>query len=258
MQYAGGAYATVLALRALSENAQITYSTGLEIVASPEKKYEIDFAFWHRRRPAFDGDEEPALAFGEAKSFAEESFRTRDIERMETLGKAFPGAFLVFATMKDALSKNEKAAIGELALSGREVLKTGQPRNPVIVLTGAEMFSEWHIQHSWENLGGRHIANRCLVVAFGAAGISRRGRRPDSPHHGVELAVAVATHDHRSVSDEGGLEVAGVWQFRVQRHIVPRTTAEQPFLFALVNRRIREDPIWDASDALALWPAKRK
>jgi hypothetical protein len=158
--YAGGAYATVLALRALSENlggdAQITYSTGLEIVAGPEKKYEIDFAFWHRRRPAFNGDEEPALAFGEAKSFAEESFRTRDIERMEALGKAFPGAFLVFSTMKDALSEDEKAAIGELALWGREVLKTGQPRNPVIVLTGAEMFSEWHIQHSWENLGGTH------------------------------------------------------------------------------------------------------
>ena len=40
-----------------------------------------------------------------------------------------------------------------------------------------------------------------------------------------------------------GLEVARVRQFRVQRHIVPRTTAEQSFLFALVNRRIREDPI---------------
>jgi hypothetical protein len=62
-------------------------------------------------------------------------------------------------------------------------------------------------------------------------------------HHGVELAVAIATHDHRSVSDERGLEVAGVREFRVQRHIVPRTTAEQSFLFALVNRRIREDPI---------------
>jgi hypothetical protein len=158
--YAGGAYGTVLALRAFSENlggdAQITYSTGLDILVGPEKKYEIDFAFWHRRRHSFGSDEEPALAFGEAKSFAEESFKTRDIERMEALGKAFPGAFLIFATMKDALSEDEKTAIGKLALWGREVLKTGQPRNPVIVLTGAEMFSEWHIQHSWENLGGRH------------------------------------------------------------------------------------------------------
>lgn len=158
--YAGGAYATVLALRAFSENlggeAQLTYSTGLDIVAGPEKKYEIDFAFWHRRRYSFNGDEEPALAFGEAKSFAQESFKAKDIERMEALGNAFPGAFIIFATMKEALTEDEKAAIGRLALRGREALKTGRPRNPVIVLTGAEMFSEWHIQHTWESLGGRH------------------------------------------------------------------------------------------------------
>lgn len=167
--HAGGAYGTVLALRTFSENlggdAQITYSTGLDIVAGADKKYEIDFAFWHRRRHSFDDDEEPALAFGEAKGFAEESFKTRDIERMEALGKAFPGAFLIFATMKDALSEDEKTAIGNLALWGREILKTGQPRNPVIVLTGAEMFSEWHIRHAWENLGAKHkeFASRTYI-----------------------------------------------------------------------------------------------
>jgi len=74
-------------------------------------------------------------------------------------------------------------------------------------------------------------------------------------HHRVKLAFAVPTHDHWRVGDEGGLEVAGVRQFRVQRHIVPGSTAEQPFLFALVNGRVREDPIGDASDALGLWPA---
>jgi hypothetical protein len=35
------------------------------------------------------------LAFGEAKSFAEESFKARDIERMEALAKTFRGAFLL-------------------------------------------------------------------------------------------------------------------------------------------------------------------
>jgi hypothetical protein len=64
-------------------------------------KYEVDFAFWYRCDRRFDQNEEPVLAFGEAKSFAEESFKARDIQRMETLGKKFPGAFLVFATMKD-------------------------------------------------------------------------------------------------------------------------------------------------------------
>ena len=79
--HAGGAYGTVLALRAFSENlggdAQITYSTGLDILAGAEKKYEIDFAFWHRRRYSFGSDEEPALAFGEAKSLP------RSLSRLE-------------------------------------------------------------------------------------------------------------------------------------------------------------------------------
>lgn len=158
--YAGGAYATVLALRAFSENlggeAQLTYSTGLDIITGPDNKCEVDFAFWYRRGRALDQDEEPVLAFGEAKSFAEESFRARDIERMEALANTFPGAFLVFATMKDSLSDDEKAAIGTLALRGRELLNTGQPRNPVVVLTATEMFSDWHIKQTWEHLGRKH------------------------------------------------------------------------------------------------------
>src|ERR1700735_2039221 len=157
--YAGGAYGTVLALRAFSENlggdAQLTYSTGLDI-AGPDSKCEVDFAFWYRRGRSFDQDEEPVLAFGEAKSFAEEPFKQRDIERMEALAKKFPGAFLVFATMKDSLSDDEQAAIGKLTLQGRELLKSGEPRNPVVVLTAAEMFSDWHIKHTWENLDGKH------------------------------------------------------------------------------------------------------
>ena len=116
----------------------------------------MDFAFWYRRDRLFDQDEEPVLAFGEAKSFAEESFKAKDIQRMETLAEAFPGAFFIFATMKDCLSDDEKAAIGKFALSGRELLKNGQPRNPVIVLTATELFSDWHIKHSWEKRDGQH------------------------------------------------------------------------------------------------------
>ena len=70
--------------------------------------------------------------------------------------KAFPGAFLVFATLKDALSEDEKSGIRRLALSGREYLRNGRPRGPVIVLTAMEMLSEWYIKQTWENAGGRH------------------------------------------------------------------------------------------------------
>ena len=157
--FAGGAYATVLALRVFVENlggdTQLTYSTGLDITVE-QSSNEIDFAFWYRRDRLFDQDEEPVLAFGEAKSFAVESFLAKDIQRMERLANSFPGAFLVFATLKEALSEDEKSEIAKLAMWGREPLKNGQPRSPVIVLTAMEMFSEWHIKHTWESAGGKH------------------------------------------------------------------------------------------------------
>lgn len=157
--FAGGAYSTVLALRVFSENlggdTQLTYSTGLDVTVEGTKT-EIDFAFWYQRGRFFARGEEPLVAFGEAKSFAVESFEEKDFRRMERLAKAFPGAFLVFATLKDALSEDEKSGIGSLALSGRERLRNGQPRSPVVVLTAMEMFSEWQIKQTWENAGGRH------------------------------------------------------------------------------------------------------
>jgi hypothetical protein len=157
--FARGAYATVLALRFFSENLgnhpQLTYCTGLEI-ALDHPPCEIDFAFWCRRDRLLDRDEDPVLVFGEAKSFALESFEAKDFRRMERFAAKFPGAFLVFATLKESLSEYEKSEIAKLALWGRERLRNGQPRSPVIVLTAMEMFSERHIKQTWEDFGGKH------------------------------------------------------------------------------------------------------
>jgi hypothetical protein len=103
---------------------------------------------WYQRSELFDHNEEPVLAFGEAKSFAVDSFKAEDIARMRKLAEKFPGAFLVFAVLKDALSEPEKAEIAALATWGRELLDDGRPRAPVIVLTGTELFSEWPVKQT--------------------------------------------------------------------------------------------------------------
>jgi hypothetical protein len=157
--FAEGAYATVLATNALAnglggDRANVTYATGLKIgTANP---FEVDFTLWYQRRKFLDIEEDPVLVFGEAKSFAAESFKQDDLERMRKLADKFPGAFLVFATLKDNLSELEKQEIGRLATWGLEQLPDGRPRAPVIVLTGVELFSTWHIEQSWKELGGRH------------------------------------------------------------------------------------------------------
>jgi hypothetical protein len=155
--YAGGAYATILALHVFARNLDIghtnlTYATGLNFRIDQESPFEVDFTFWYQRSELFDHEEEPVLVFGEAKSFAVSSFGTKDITRMRRFAEKFPGAFLVFATLKDALAEHEKAEIAALALWGREFLDDGRPRAPVIVLTGTELFSEEHVKQTWEAL----------------------------------------------------------------------------------------------------------
>jgi hypothetical protein len=158
---AGGSYATVLTLRAFADmvalgNADLTYATGLNFAGLSPTPFEVDFTCWYRRRAMFGRSEEPVLVFGEAKSFAAECFKTADIDRMKKVAEKFPGAFIVFATLKDELSDAEQSSIGKLAMQGRERLDNGQPRSPVIVLTGTELFASWNLNHAWKEKGGQH------------------------------------------------------------------------------------------------------
>jgi hypothetical protein len=159
--FARGAYATVLALRVFAGtlstgDAELTYATGLEFTGVGASPIEVDFTCWYRRSTLFGRSEEPVLVFGEAKSFAAEGFGTSDIARMTNVAERFPGAFIVFATMKDELSDAEKTAIGELAMRGRTRMANKRPRSPVIVLTGTELFNDWHIGEAWKEKGGEH------------------------------------------------------------------------------------------------------
>jgi len=159
--YAEGAYGTVLALNALARNldsrhANVTYATNLSYRIGTGNPFEVDFTLWYQRERIIDLEDEPVLAFGEAKSFAIECFNQEDVDRMRKLGEKFPGAFLVFATLKDTLSDTDKKLVGDLASWGRAHLKNGRPHSPVIVLTGIELFARWDIRDAWKGLGGRH------------------------------------------------------------------------------------------------------
>ncbi len=161
--YAEGAYSTVLALAVFArrlggENPRLTYATGLDLKVGADAPFEVDFTFWFQRERPLGRSEEPALVFGEAKSFATESFKPGDITRMRKLAEMFPGAIVVFATLKDELSATEKAEVGSFALWGREPLQDGSPRTPVIVLTAAELFCPWYVDETWKELGGKRAA----------------------------------------------------------------------------------------------------
>src|SRR5262249_42607509 len=103
-------------------------------------------------------DPEPALVFGETKSFGEEVFHQRDVDRLKALSELFPGAFVVLSAMKKDFGEAERARMRAFAEWGRVPTKNGQPRASIIILTGNELFAEDSIKYAWEKLGGRHTA----------------------------------------------------------------------------------------------------
>ena len=158
--YADGAYSTILTLRVFSNNLRVnatalTFSTGLDIEYHGAR-FEVDFVAWYQEGQKFWLDPAPMLMFGETKSFGTEVFHQKDMDRLKTLAALFPGAFFVLSAMKREFGEIEKARMRAFAAWGRTPHKHGQPRAPVIVLTGTELFSVQDVKQAWEKVGGRH------------------------------------------------------------------------------------------------------
>lgn len=158
--YADGAYATVLTLRVFSQSltgmhATVVYTPGLDLKVEGEPPMEVDFALWYSGDSMGIDESEAITVFGESKSFGAKCFHEVDVARMRRLAERFPGAFIVFAALKNELHDDERKAIAEFAAWGREPISgMGRPRAPVMVLTGIELFAPWKIKDAWKTLGG--------------------------------------------------------------------------------------------------------
>lgn len=154
----------------------VTWSSGQELTFATGKKVEADFILWYQRRQTFGPDYPTEIVFGEAKSFGRDGsqhpsratgkaatkgdvIKQDDVERMKALAEAFPGAVLVFATMKEAseLTNDEVARLRKLAEWGRGYMRESRrTRAPVIVLTGTELFAGYSLHSAWKEKGGKH------------------------------------------------------------------------------------------------------
>ncbi|CAE6765229.1 hypothetical protein [Paraburkholderia nemoris] len=174
--FAKGGYAASLTIRFFSRifgghETGLTWSAGQILHLAPSDRVEADVILWHQRKAFMGPNYQSELVFGEAKSFrgenAEErrsiadAFQQEDVDRMKRLASRFPGAILVFSTMKQAsdLSANEIDRIKKLAEWGRTYIRERrQTRAPVIVLTGTELFASFSLSEAWRATGGRHAA----------------------------------------------------------------------------------------------------
>ncbi len=148
---AHGAPIVLLCLRFFS---QVMHSTICPMLSFEEKdkKLEVDLTM-HLEKRAFEEVQRFVLLF-ECKMGNQ--FVRKDRERMEYLAQSFEGAVLVFATLRNELTEKEKKLLRPLVNKGRKYWKAERPYNPVLILTGNELFGHLSVTKSWEKLGQRH------------------------------------------------------------------------------------------------------
>lgn len=149
---AHGAYTVLLTLRFFAELLDGATTPLMSFTARKGKtnEMEADLALFFQASKF--GAPKTELIFAECKSFNE--FKPNDADKMEKLGNAFPGAVLVFASLKDSLSEEEKAILCPLVNRCREYWKNERPVNPVLILTGTELLTEPDLSGTWEKAGG--------------------------------------------------------------------------------------------------------
>jgi len=158
--FAEGAYSVALTLGMFSNkfragmDSKITYSTGLNL-GGQISSCEVDFAFWFTRNAVWGEQNEPRFVIGEAKSFANEAFKKKDVDNLKTVAKAIPHTIIVLSTMKETLSKSEAELLRKLVIWGWKT-QNGRMRSPVMILTGTELFAEFSIENTWKKKKGKH------------------------------------------------------------------------------------------------------
>ena len=135
---AHGAYTVLLMLRFFSELLDGATTPLMSFTARKGKtnEMEADLALFFQESKF--GASKTELIFAECKTFND--FQMKDADKMEKLGDAFPGAVLVFASLKESLSEEENAVLCPLVNRCREYWKNERPVNPVLILTGTETF----------------------------------------------------------------------------------------------------------------------
>jgi hypothetical protein len=73
---------------------------------------------------------------------------------MRRIAEEYPGAILVFATLAQQLSARDKRLLTPFVRACRKYGELDRPKNPVLLLTGTELFSAIGPPQCWQDAGG--------------------------------------------------------------------------------------------------------
>lgn len=151
-----GSYGVLLALNRLNSLSgtldKMAYSTGLDLKFDGIS-VEVDFLGFHSL-DRFEVTSSPRIIVGESKSFGKgDLISPKDLKKLRAVGEKLPGAVIVISVMRDKFTAQEKQLLLPFVKWGSRPNKAGAPTNPVILLTGNELFSDIHLTPDWEKLG---------------------------------------------------------------------------------------------------------
>ncbi|RKU10880.1 hypothetical protein C6503_19540 [Candidatus Poribacteria bacterium] len=157
-KHAQGAYTVLLTLRFFSGFSLLEGATTPLMSFTAEKDgmkpLEADLALFFQESKFRNSKTE--VIFAECKTF--NSFRQKDVDKMTDLGKVFPGAILVFAKLGEYLLDEEKAILCPLVNRMRRNRKSKSSFNPILILTGKELFWKSEFSEWWKERGGMRMA----------------------------------------------------------------------------------------------------
>lgn len=149
-----GVFSVLLTLRFFSQVLEAAITPMMSFDASKENKIKLEADLGLLFQKSKFRTSATELIFVECKTY--NNIEMRDVERMSFLGNQFPGAVLVFATLKRSLAEKEKKILRPLVNRGRKYWKADHPFNPVLILTGIELFAESELEEAWKEAGGTH------------------------------------------------------------------------------------------------------
>lgn len=149
--YAQGAYCSALAACFLAHplSSEITLTPSFILRKNGKKSLETDFGMFLGQKQF--GVSSTELIFGECKTYTK--FSKRDVNKMSEMAKIFPGAIIAFCTLRDSLEPVEKKYLTKLARMGRKHYRAERWINPVLILTGIELFSDVGPPYCWKDKG---------------------------------------------------------------------------------------------------------
>ena len=150
--YAQGAYSVLLTFYFFSRKLEGATTPIMSFNATKgQVQLEADLGLFFNQHTF--GRTVTELLFVECKSYGR--FEQKDVDRLCRLGSEFPGAILVFATLREKLTSDEKRLLRRVANRGRKYSTRDPNHNPVLVLTGIELFGHERPPDCWEGARGK-------------------------------------------------------------------------------------------------------